>query len=443
MNGYKFFMAMEQLDERFIDEASPSNAQPIKKARQMARIRLIAFAACLCLVFSVAYPVILEMSSPKFDIPIYTDAIYSVGDISNFFSHKYSGGVGGVTTSRYKKVFVPTSRYLYLSSVPEKETISIYSAEDIYNEIDEEEFEDFVDGVSARFGEMIGEPIEPYKIKSSVWIDEEPYLQADIQCTGNKGCSMEARQSFDRTSANITSSSEIYLDGEKIEIDQTQTDRKIIKSLEGIKEKLFYIFGREFTDVKIDRYYGWGSTAETMEEAGVWHLRVIYYNKEDHPLNQYSSQVYSDNITISFQNFTGSDNPWLESEKYLSHIGIYYRERRVDLTEKYPVAEEVRMITLEEAERLYRNGLFFSNENPYCYLVKGQDEVCFSSYDFVGMEYLSGNDKTGDGTVFLPFYKFVKKIGRAKNRNIIYAVVYVPAIEVSGYEEYLAKMKDL
>jgi pyruvate dehydrogenase complex dehydrogenase (E1) component len=36
----------------------------------------------------------------------------------------------------------------------------------------------------------------------------------------------------------------------------------------------------------------------------------------------------------------------------------------------------------------------------------------------------------------IPFYAFYKKLGIDKNGNTVYARTYVPAFEVSGYEEY-------
>jgi hypothetical protein len=65
-----------------------------------------------------------------------------------------------------------------------------------------------------------------------------------------------------------------------------------------------------------------------------------------------------------------------------------------------------------------------------------QPAVDFSDYNFVEMKYVSGTDQRGNAKAIVPFYIFYKKIGLSEKGNEIYAKTYVPAIEVSGYEEY-------
>ena len=65
-----------------------------------------------------------------------------------------------------------------------------------------------------------------------------------------------------------------------------------------------------------------------------------------------------------------------------------------------------------------------------------QNAVDFSDYDFVDIVYIKETTDRGKPAALIPFYAFYKKIGIAENGNEIYAKTYVPAIRVSGYEEY-------
>ena len=94
---------------------------------------------------------------------------------------------------------------------------------------------------------------------------------------------------------------------------------------------------------------------------------------------------------------------------------------------------DAKRISLEEAENLLYKGYVFGGHScPLC--MAAQEEVDFEGYDFVDITYISGGKN--QKVVEIPFYTFYKKIGTAKNGNIIYAKTYVPAIKVSGYEEY-------
>ena len=72
-----------------------------------------------------------------------------------------------------------------------------------------------------------------------------------------------------------------------------------------------------------------------------------------------------------------------------------------------------------------------------------QGKVDFEGYDFVDIEYVFGYEyETGNPTVGIPFYAFYKNIGTSENGNTIYAKTYVPAVQVSGYDEYFESQKD-
>jgi hypothetical protein len=69
-----------------------------------------------------------------------------------------------------------------------------------------------------------------------------------------------------------------------------------------------------------------------------------------------------------------------------------------------------------------------------------QDKVDFGEYDYVGMEYMTGSvldsEKRRVPYLRIPFYAFYKRLYVQRDGTIVYAKTYVPAIELSGYEEF-------
>jgi hypothetical protein len=89
------------------------------------------------------------------------------------------------------------------------------------------------------------------------------------------------------------------------------------------------------------------------------------------------------------------------------------------------------MISLEAAEELLEKGYVFGGHScPLC--MAEQPEVDFSEYTCVNIEYLP--DEKGE--IFIPFYAFYKYIGETDYGIGTYAKTYVPAVEVSGLENY-------
>ena len=67
-----------------------------------------------------------------------------------------------------------------------------------------------------------------------------------------------------------------------------------------------------------------------------------------------------------------------------------------------------------------------------------QPEVDFSNYTYVDVEYISDENRE----IYIPFYAFYKYIGKSEHGIDTYAKTYVPAVQVSGYEEYFESQKD-
>ena len=121
---------------------------------------------------------------------------------------------------------------------------------------------------------------------------------------------------------------------------------------------------------------------------------------------------------------------------------VYYFKNRSNIGDiQYDAVANARRISVSEAEALLYNGYVFGGHScPLCMLA--QDKIDFEGYDFVDIEYVfEYSNKNGTPSIGIPFYAFYKNIGTSENGNTIYAKTYVPAIEVSGYEEYFESQK--
>ena len=104
----------------------------------------------------------------------------------------------------------------------------------------------------------------------------------------------------------------------------------------------------------------------------------------------------------------------------------------------------VRRLPLEEAEKLLYKGYVFGGHS--CYLcTRNPESVSFEGYDRVGIEYMFRSDAiTYSETVEtgIPFYVFFKEIETDDDGNLVFAKTYVPAIYVSGLDEYFERQRE-
>ena len=101
------------------------------------------------------------------------------------------------------------------------------------------------------------------------------------------------------------------------------------------------------------------------------------------------------------------------------------------------------MLSLEMAEELLENGYCFGGHTcRKC--MQNNALVDFSEYDYLGIEYLYGEDylQDGDPKPVIPFYIFYKKMDETDfDGKVLYAKTYVPAIEISGLKEYFDNLR--
>lgn len=416
------------LDEKYVEEASPEKARRITSFHKVTALRWASIAACLCVLALLSVNVLLPLFNGfSSRIPSYKDADYSAADIGKIFGNTESS-----ETSSYEKIYVPSSEFLNISPFSLPEQIEIYESQSFKKEIDKSQLSQFTDPIFSRFASEINAAVPSYEIKEEASSSGIDSLRISVREFGDytvRVSQMKTHYSVSFTSYN----GPLSIGGVNIEVDQTKTDSEIVTSLAEIKEKLFYVLGVEFSDVKITRRYGGYS------KHGVEQLYVFLYNEDDHPLNAYADFPLSDYIWLTFSNSENSEGK-VASDGILSDVDVFYRQHRYNVGDSYTLAKKVRTISIAEAEQLLYNGYVFGGHScPLC--MAAQEKVDFEGYDYVSLTYMFGYNEASKKSESIPFYVFYKNIGVAQNGNKIYARTYVPAIQVSGYKEYFESQK--
>ncbi|MBQ8255300.1 MAG: hypothetical protein IJY94_07355 [Clostridia bacterium] len=419
MKENEFLDGVSNIDSDIVERfVSMDNRLKRKSSKRSIWVRVGALAACFALIASVVLSVISNI------VPIWNTAHYSASDIAKLSpGYKAFGG-----TNAYKTIYVPDEKYLYVNEIPNIKYLPIYKYSD-GTKSSKKELKKFFNGFIAELSKSLGIDTPTYSVKKDTEDDE-------LYTSGEKMGKYSYSLRQDKTSntfwfSNLYSDDnncEIVLDGETVQIDQRLSDEEILRSLESIKNKLFDIFGVSFKDAKIVRTFG-GSLTH-----GAKRIDVYFYSEDAHPLNKYMTEPVSDCIQILFDNYKNSSND-IVSDSILTDACIYYVKNRVAVSTTYDHIANAKRISLKEAEKLLYKGYVFGGHNcPLC--MATQDKVNFEEYEYVDIEYLSNPDYT---SIVIPFYAFYKKTFTYYSNGqpiTIYAKTYVPAIQVSGYEEY-------
>lgn len=401
-----------------------------KKKAKNQWLRFGAVAACVVLIvggFSAALMLHGDQpaKSPPPSIPTWDDARLSAEEVSKLFEFNDNAAA----TNAYTEVFVPDAAHLRIGELPEEEFIGVYRYTNEGDVPKEKEVRSFVDGFLPRLTVSLDATILEYEVRK---IEHTEALNVDVRMDPYVVWAWQYEGYCYTSVTNLSWSHRIVLDGETVQIDQRLPDDEILTSLQTVKEKLFAIFGASFFDAKIVRRYG------PYSEYGAEQICVYFYDKGAHPLNSTQDEPVSDYICLDFDNFENSaeDNV---SKGVLTDVSVRYKKNRKAITEECACTANARRISLEEAEALlYKGYVFGGHVCPLC--MAEQDKVSFEDYDFVDVEYVFGWDLTAaKPTMGLPFYAFYKEVKTSENGNHMYAKAYVPAIEVSGWDECFEK----
>lgn len=420
MKENEFLDGVSNIDSDIVERfVSMDNRLKRKASKRTLWIRVGALAACFALIASVVLSVISNI------VPTWNTAHYSASDIAKLFPPGWDGETNAYTTQ-----YVPDEKYLYINEIPDSKYLPIYKYGNGAKS-SKKELNKFFNGFITELSKSLSVDVPTYSISKDIE-DDELYMYGEdmgkysISLRQDKISNVFSFYNF----YGDDNDCEIVLDGETVQIDQRLSDEEILASLESVKNKLFDIFGVSFKDAKIYRRFR--SSHKRVDD-----IYIYFYNEDAHPLNPYMEYgdrfvPVSDYIEISF------DNHWnysgdIVSDDVLLNASIRYYKNRQDVHTEYKHIANAKRISLEEAEEyLYKGYVFGGHSCPLC--MAAQEKISFKEYDFVGIEYISNPD---DMSEIIPFYAFHKKIGwSSQNGPDNYAKTYVPAIQVSGYEEY-------
>lgn len=403
-------------------------------------LRFGAIAACFLLIVSavIVVPMLREDNpgvepyipngepwAPAIDSNV-RNVVLSAYDVGNVFDAlKDSNG-----TNQYTKIYTSSPEYLGITPLPNAEFLPIYSTNK--KSLSKSELNDFIVEYLDSATEFFGINEKNYEIKNDEMWNGDVFLEAEVS-ENKKGVRFTALNNSLYFYYYSIGERRLEINGEKVSILESDTDGQIKEKLEKTITYVCTSFGKHYTDIKICRDYS---------HQQLQTITVYLYSTEEtiFPTNFSEEPMTSDYILLTFYTDWGSGTycNWggSKGEAFLSRISLHQTAQKWN--DYYKADAKAKMLTLEEAEYLLEKGYVFGGHScPLC--MAAQPEVDFSDYTFVNLEYVS--DKNGNRCI--PFYAFYKCIIDKDEHGIVtYAKTYVPAIEVSGYDEYFESQKD-
>lgn len=435
MKEKDILVSLDMAKDEYIEEASPENEKVKKKIKNRFKwvAPVVSAAACICVV-SIGASLLLKgddigtTSSHDFpldDIPLVE---YTASDVADIVITDTSDG----DTKYYTEEYFHSDKYLeehIKDNLPLKEEfLPVY--EDVRFDRKQGEkgmvlFEKY-EGVIDRFCEQAGTSYLKNEENLISEVFNRPYFylipgyRVDINSTEEYECVDISHTEWGNGDATDNHLRRYFKNGE-LTINWSRTDEELIKDTEWLKNDLFEIFGREFTDVAVERDCWYSNN----------YVDIIFYNKADAHIGY--NTVYDDHIKIRFK--TNED---IDGEMFL--MQVYFVDYSKTVAERQKVMAKAKTITLTEAEELLAKGYVFC-EHVCMGCIQEQEAISFDDYDFVELNYifryLESPSRPGD-IEGLPFYTFYKKIRDTNDGRVLYAVTNVCAIKLTGYEEYFA-----
>lgn len=401
--------AIGQIDEELICAA--------KRFAQGARARKmwhrgIALAACLALVVTA----LLVMPTPVPEMTL------SAEEMAALFPLYDNAG-----TQAYDTVCAPDPEALYLDPVRQQEYLPIYQAES--PGVSEALLQAFIDKYLSPACHLFGVPEGPYTIQY------DDFSAGPCYNTSLRGENGSIRFSVMDNAVVLTgyrsgTNEGMPVNGSAVSIKETDTDAQIREKLAPTIAYLNALFGKRYTQIKIYREY----------RSSLSEVCVYLYSEADTTLPS---------SLTAWPNTAG--RPHAEEFFCLdfydrSHSGGEIFLQSVSLNEAiepwrsyFSVIGKGQMLSLREAEGLLEKGYVFGGYG--CSLCKAQQApVVFSDYDAVAIEYVTERYQEGKSTrMSVPFYTFYKYLSENSDGIRTYAKTYVPAIRVTGLEEYFSQ----
>lgn len=425
--------------ERFVKMDNKLQKKANKPKSKGIWLRFGAIAACFLLIVSavIVVPMLRDDDigikpyipngdpwSPVIDSSI-RDIVLSADEVGNVFDAVMDSN----GTNQYTKIYTSLPEYLGITPLPNAEFLPIYSTNK--NSPSKSELNDFIVEYLNSATEFFGVNEKNYEIEKDEMPNGDAFFEAEVS-ENKKGVRFTALNNSLYFYYYSIGERRLEINGEKVSILESDTDEQIKEKLANTITYICTSFGKHYTDIKICRDYSYQQLKT---------ITVYLYSTEEtiFPSNFSKEPMTSDYILLTFYTDWGSGTycNWggSKEEAFLSGVSLYQTSQKWN--DYYKIDSKAKMLTLEEAEDLLEKGYVFGGHScPLC--MAAQPEVDFSDYTCVEVEYVSD----GNGNMCIPFYAFYKCIGKNEHGIDTYAKTYVPAVQVSGYEEYFESQKD-
>lgn len=416
-----------------------TNLKKERKTNKNVWLRFGAIAACFLLIVSavIVVPMLREEDigiepyipngepwSPIIDSSV-RDIVLSADEVGNVFDAVMDSN----GTNQYTQIYSSSPEYLGITPLPNAEFLPIYSTNKTTPS--KSELIDFIAEYLDSATEFFGINEKNYEIKKDEMWNGDAFFEAEVS-ENKKGVRFTARNNSLYFHYYSIGERRLEINGGKVSILESDTDEQIKEKLENTITYVCNSFGKHYTDIKICRDYSYQQLKT---------ITVYLYSTEEtiFPSNFSKEPMTSDYISLTFYTDWGSGTycNWggSKEEAFLSDVSLYQTSQKWN--DYYKIDSKAKMLTLEEAEGLLEKGYVFGGHScPLC--MAAQPEVDFSDYTCVDIEYVSDEN----GEICIPFYAFHKYIGKNEYGIDTYAKTYVPAVQVSGYEEYFESQKD-
>ena len=166
MSKERFISAVGEIGENVLERYDAVEQKLLRRALTKKRIlRLISFAACICVFAGMIFTAVHFGDSSMTDISdplINTDVFLTAEDIASIFPANE-----GSATSSYRVVYAPNKQY-FAQGLPEyTEYRAIYQMNNYVCAANENEFRRFADDIIQRFGDRMHVSVPEYKIQNS------------------------------------------------------------------------------------------------------------------------------------------------------------------------------------------------------------------------------------------------------------------------------------
>jgi len=418
MTGHDIFTAMGNIDRRFILESAPERR---RKGILSPAARRTLIAACLCLILCSSVIVVFLMSG---HVPTVNGAMFSAEEIEKIMHRDTMG----VSTNAYQKIRVKSPEELRIYKIPETEYIPIYDTK--LSELNEDELLKLANCIIPKFEDLFDCELECYDEYHDTTFTDSIVIKYQSKKENRKDSQLkieiEQRQdyyniSFDYSNYQYKKDAvPLKLDGKDLISNADMSEEERYASHSVVRDIFCELFGIELP------YHDFRTRGST------------FYNGITHPTENYS-KVYSEDY-YNYDNF-------LTIYGGISHqydVNMDLRIFRKNTEDYCPEIARTKMLTLEEAEELLYKGYVFGGHTCKLCMAE-QAKVDFEGYDYVGLEYVFGKDNNYYDTVGVPFYVFYKLIETEELEThtvYTYAKTYVPAVKVSGLDEYFELQKE-